>query len=209
MKSVAGFKDLCVIKLYTMPHTDHKYIEALIKNDSLLIEAIYKQHAHSITRMVLQNNGNKMDAADLFQDVLLELHRKAMDGFQLTCPLGGFLHLMCRSRWINEIQKRSRTRQKLRAYTATIATEADCNLEEVEQHKKMQQRELLKLELDNMGEKRKHLLVQATSGKPLKEVAGQLNVSYAYLRKRKTELIGTLASRMRACAEFAMLANIA
>ena len=192
-----------------MPHVDHKYIEALLKNDSILIEAIYKQHARNITSMVLQNNGNEMDAADLFQDVLLELHRKAMDGFQLTCPLGGFLHLMCRSRWINEIQKRNRTRQKFRAYAATIASEAENNMVEEDQTKKSKQRELLQLELNNLGESRKHLLVQATSGKPLKEVASQLNVSYAYLRKRKTELVGTLARRVRGCAEFAVLASMA
>ena len=88
-------------------HPDHKYIEALTNNDSVLIDEIYRRYAASIKKMVVKNSGTETDAADLFQDVLIELHRKAtQQNFVLTCPFEAFLFLVCRNRWINELHKR-------------------------------------------------------------------------------------------------------
>ena len=90
-------------------HPDHKYIEALAQNDSVLIEEIYRRFAEGIKRMVVKNSGSETDAADLFQEVLMELHQKATkQHFVLTCPFEAFLHLVCRNRWINKLDKMKR-----------------------------------------------------------------------------------------------------
>lgn len=192
------------LNLYAMLHNDHKYIEALRNNDVLMIEQIYKLHSASIKRMVLQNNGNEMDAADLFQDVLLELHKKAMNGFQLTCPLGGFLYLMCRSRWLNEIQRRQRNRSLLKhlSHNESAATIDD---HRPGKEKTAQQRELVYQMLDEMGEPNKKLLLLAFSGKPLKELANSLNFTYGYLRKKKAACMSKLVEKVRLSEKFAAL----
>src|SRR4051794_20155886 len=88
-------------------HSDQKYIDALLNNDTFLLEELYQKFSGKIKSMVLQNNGTEADAADIFQDTLLSLYHKAKyQNFVLTCPLGGFLYLVCKNRWINELSKR-------------------------------------------------------------------------------------------------------
>src|SRR5882762_8258934 len=107
-----------------LSHPDHKYIIALLENDSRLIEEIYQRYAAHISYMVQKNSGTATDAADLFQEVLIELHRKAsQQQFVLTCPFDAFLYLVCRNRWINELHKR-------KGHTVTIEGDEGFNLNE-------------------------------------------------------------------------------
>ena len=49
------------------PHPDQKYIEALLNNDSRLINEIYAKYSHRITSFVRANNGSAKDAGDVGQ----------------------------------------------------------------------------------------------------------------------------------------------
>ena len=186
-------------------HGDHKYIEALKKNDSLLIEEIYRRYAGRVKQMVVKNSGTETDAADLFQEVLIELHRKAtQQNFILTCPLDAFLYLVCRNRWINELHKR-------KGQPVTIKGDEGFNLNEevfsnyenlVVQEKR---KNLIEEKLAELGEGCRNLLSLAWSGKPLQEVAETLNFSYAYVRKKKTECMSKLISLVKEAPGFSAL----
>jgi RNA polymerase sigma factor (sigma-70 family) len=186
-------------------HPDHKYITALQQNDSGLIEEIYSRFAQRIKHMVLHNNGTENDAADLLQEVLIELHRKAtQQQFILTCPFDAFLFLVCRNRWINELHKR-------KGQTVTIKGDEGFHLNEnvfdnyetlLTQEKR---RNLVEEKLAELGDSCKHLLSLAWSGKPLQEVAVILNFSYAYVRKKKTECMGKLISLVKEAPGFGAL----
>jgi RNA polymerase sigma factor (sigma-70 family) len=187
-----------------MPHPDHKYIEALLHNESSLIEGIYKNYADKIKWMVLNNSGNETDAADLFQDALIDLHRKAQRGFELTCPLGGFLYLMCKNRWINELQKRKRspvTFKDADGFNITDQTESNISLLQ----KTDEQRLLVSQMLQEIGENCRELLLLSWSGKPMQEVAQLLNITYAYVRKRKSECMAKLITKVRQSPKFEFL----
>ncbi len=186
-------------------HSDHKYIQALQKNDSVLIEEIYQRYAARIKQMVVKNSGTKADAADLFQEVLIELHRKAtQQNFMLTCPLDAFLYLVCRNRWINELHKRN-------GQHVTIKGDEGFNLNEevfnnyetllVQEKRK----NLIEEKLAELGEGCRNLLSLAWSGKPLQEVAATLNFSYAYVRKKKTECMSKLISLVKEAPGFSAL----
>jgi len=186
-------------------HPDHKYIEALQNNDSLLIEEIYRRYADRIKYLVLKNNGTETDAADLFQDVLIELHRKATQKqFTLTCPFDAFLYLVCRNRWINELHKR-------KGKSVTIKGDEGFNLNEdvFENHERLlvqeKRRTLIEEKLAELGEGCRNLLTLAWSGKPLLEVAETLNFSYAYVRKKKTECMSKLISLVKEAPGFSAL----
>ncbi|HNL66317.1 MAG TPA: sigma-70 family RNA polymerase sigma factor [Ferruginibacter sp.] len=179
------------------PHPDHKYIEALAKNDSVLIEEIYRRYSAGIRRMVLKNSGSESDAADLFQEVLVELHRKAISQqFVLTCPFEAFLHLVCRNRWINELHKR-------KGITVTIdddrgldlSGDAATNYELL--CKQENRRTLVQEKLAGLGDGCRDLLSLSWSGKPMQEVARLLNFSYAYVRKKKTECMAKLINLVK------------
>ncbi len=189
-----------------IPHADHKYIEALRKNDSLLIEEIYRSNAERIKHMVLKNSGTETDAADLFQDVLMELHRKAVQQqFTLTCPFNAFFYMVCRNRWINTLEKR-----KVRK-PVTIKGDEGFNVNDdvFENYEalrvKEKRKDLIEEKLAELGEGCRDLLSLAWSGKPLQEVAEKLNFSYAYVRKKKTECMSKLISLVKEAPGFSAL----
>jgi RNA polymerase sigma factor (sigma-70 family) len=178
-------------------HPDHKYIIALVENDSPLIEEIYQRYAARISYMVQKNSGTATDAADLFQEVLIELHRKAIQQqFVLTCPFDAFLYLVCRNRWINELHKR-----KGHAVTINGDEGFDLNEDVFDNYDVLllneKRKNLLEEKLAELGDGCRSLLSLAWSGKPLQEVAAMLNFSYAYVRKKKTECMGKLISLVK------------
>ena len=186
-------------------HPDHKYIEALKNNDSQLIEEIYSRYSAKIKFMVLKNNGTETDAADLFQDVLIELHRKAtQQQFTLTCPFDAFLHLMCRNRWINKLQK-----QKGQPVTLTDEEGFTFNDDVFENYETLlireKRKDLIEEKLAQLGEDCRNLLSYSWSGKPLQEVAALLNFSYAYVRKRKSECLAKLIVLVKEAPDFSTL----
>ena len=187
-------------------HPDHKYIEALTNNDSVLIDEIYRRYAASIKKMVVKNSGTETDAADLFQDVLIELHRKAtQQNFVLTCPFEAFLFLVCRNRWINELHKR----KGHHAVTISGDEGFDINEDVVENYEILlileKRKDLIENKLAELGDGCRNLLSLSWSGKRLQEVAEILNFSYAYVRKKKTECMSKLINLVKDAPGFSAL----
>ncbi len=90
-------------------HTDHRYIEALRRNDTHLIREIYEQHSKQALRWTLQHGGSAADAQDVFQEALIVVYDKAAaPDFILTCPLGALLHVIYSRKWIDRIRQKKR-----------------------------------------------------------------------------------------------------
>ena len=179
-------------------------MEALKSNDSL-IEEIYRRFSHRIKQLVVKNSGTETDAADLFQEVLVELHRKVtVQGFILTCPFEAFLYLVCRNRWINELHKR-------KGYTVTITGEEgftmDKDVAENYEALLIQEKErcCLMKNWQNLGDGCRSLLILSWSGKPMQEVADILNFTYALRAEKKTECMSKLISLVKEAPGFSAL----
>src|SRR4051812_40466551 len=90
-----------------MQHTDQKYIEAILNNDATILQELYQKFSGKIKWMVLQNSGTEEDAADIFQEALLSIYHKAKtQNFTLTCPFDAFLYIICKNRWLSQLNKR-------------------------------------------------------------------------------------------------------
>src|SRR5437016_815234 len=88
-------------------HSDQRYIEALLQNDKQVVEEVYQRFAPAIRSHILKNRGSEDDAADIFQESLIDIYKQAKHkGLQLTCPFEPFLLLVCKRKWLNEIKKR-------------------------------------------------------------------------------------------------------
>lgn len=165
-------------------HSDHRYILALLDNDPVVIEEIYLKYAGKIKRMILKNNGDESDAADIFQESLLAIYQKAKNqNFILTCPFEAFLYLVCKNKWINELNKRKAhgvTFTDTAGYTTgeDIAEQASHVIQNDER------KNLLEEKLGELGEGCRKLLQLSWSGKAMDEVAAILNVTYGYVRKK-------------------------
>ena len=69
-------------------HKDHRYIEALLNNDSRILSELYQKFTPKIIAYVKKNSGDETQANDLVQEVLVTIFHQAKDkGFILTCPL--------------------------------------------------------------------------------------------------------------------------
>jgi RNA polymerase sigma factor (sigma-70 family) len=173
------------------PHDDHQYILALLENNSSLIEEIYVAHSEKVKNFVLKNSGNIEDAADLFQDALMTISRQfSIPGKVLTCPFGAYLMMVVRSLWLNEL---SRRRQK----RVTISDLKGFTDEQTQYDFPFSENDILKEKLFKeyflrLSEKCRAILEGAWTGIPQAELAENLNISYAFLRKKKSECISKL-----------------
>ncbi|HRP55937.1 sigma-70 family RNA polymerase sigma factor [Agriterribacter sp.] len=186
-----------------MQHSDQKYINALLENDATVLEELYQRFSEKIKWMIIRNNGSETDAADIFQDALLSIYNKAKGGdFTLTCPFEAFLYLICKNKWLNILSKR-----KTQKVTITdtegfnyigeddFKLAEDCVL-------RQERNNLLAEKLAEMGDSCKKILQLSWSGIAMDEVAKQLNVTYAYARKKKSECVARLISLVKQSPKF-------
>lgn len=183
-------------------HADQRYISALINNEINLIEEIYKKYAQKIKWMVLKNGGDVNDAADIFQEGLVAIFLKARQGnFVLTCPFEMLLYVVCKNKWITELNKR-KARNITFVDTMEFPHKEDC-FQQIDEYIQQQKRnDLLKEKIAELGENSRCLLQLSWSGKSMDEVAKLMNVTYGYARKKKSECIAKLIQRVRRSPKF-------
>lgn len=186
-------------------HSDFFYIQALLDNDHRGISAIYERFAARIERLVCNNNGTADDARDIFQEGLITITRQARKpGYVLTCPFEAYLYLVCKGKWLNELKRRQRaavTIAEAEGYTdATDAGQlADSTLEADARDR------LFQHFFEQLSASCRQLLRLAWTGISMEEVGRQLDISYGFARKRKSECIAQLVNRIKASPEFAAL----
>jgi RNA polymerase sigma factor (sigma-70 family) len=191
-----------------MPHPDQKYIKALLDNDTALLEEIYAKFSGKIKYMVLQNNGTETDAADIFQEALLSVYKRAKAGnFTLTCPFEAFLYRICKNKWLNKLKnawRRNVTIIDIEGYNSENLGEDSFNAAVI--HQLLQDRSDLFIEKFNeLGESCKKLLRLSWSCKSMEEVAETLDVTYGYARKKKCECMAKLSALVRNSPQFNLL----
>jgi RNA polymerase sigma factor (sigma-70 family) len=186
-------------------HEDQQYITALINNDTVLLNELYLRFSGKIKHMILKNNGTETDAADIFQDALLAIYQKATTiGFELTCPLEAYLYLICKTRWINELNRKGNKK------VTFIDEEGYSHNEDVFRNAAIIQNQyerskLLQEKFKELGDGCKDLLELSWSGLAMDEVAKKLQNSYGYVRKKKSECMAKLIALVKASPQFVTL----
>src|SRR5690606_34392908 len=88
-------------------HPDQGFIIYLKENNTKGISEIYKLYAGNIKRFIIKNSGDEDDAADIFQEALIDIYHLAhKPTFVLTCPFEAFLITICKRKWLNILKKR-------------------------------------------------------------------------------------------------------
>jgi RNA polymerase sigma factor (sigma-70 family) len=178
-------------------HADQRYLLGLIENSGLVVKEIYERYAGKVKGYIMQNNGNEDDAADIFQEALIDIYQQARDkNLQLTCPFEAFLLLVCKRKWLNKLKKSG-------LYRVTSDTDGLSDIGEdvfalAEQLQQQDERAGLFMTMfERMGEKCREVIKWCLSGKPQEEVAVALGVTYGYLRKKKSECMADLIKSIR------------
>ena len=173
-------------------HTDQRFITGLLQNDSVSIKEIYDRFASKVKAYILQNNGSEDEAADIFQEALIDIYQQARHkNLQLTCPFEPFILLICKRKWFNELKKKDRHR-------VTKDSDDLSNIGEdvfalAEQMKLQDDKATLFMAMfEKLGEKCREIISKCLGNKPQDEVAAELGLTYAYLRKKKSECTAEL-----------------
>ena len=179
-------------------HPDQRYIEGLLHNDGPTVDEIYRKYAGAIRNFIVKNNGSEDDAADIFQEALIDLYNQARyKELRLSCPFEAFLLLVCKRKWYNLQKKRG-------GYRVTNSTEEVSQLGEdvfaaAERLATEETRARLFMEqFARLGEKCREILRLSLSGEAQEKIALRLNLTYGYLRKKKSECMATLMSYIQA-----------
>lgn len=185
-------------------HSDHIYIDALLKNDSRVLSKIYEKYSHKITAYVRNNNGNYDDAQDIIQETLVTIYHQAKEkGFILTCPFDAYFYLLCKRRWLNELKKRGNKRVTIIENETSITEEQEQQVEETEIFE--QQNQLFESKFKELGNKCQELLKASFKIKSMEKVAEFLGVTYGYARKKKSQCMGKLTQLVKNSKEFHQL----
>jgi RNA polymerase sigma factor (sigma-70 family) len=188
-----------------MSHPDRKYIDALLRNDEMLLSEMYRRFSPAIIQHVIKNSGTEADGKDIFQEGLVAIYQRALkDNIDLRVQFGAYLLAVCRNLWLMQLRKKSSHKV---TFPDTLQYEVEADVfGEAEQASNAYARQLLVTQkMDEIGESCKQLLQFSLSGMPLEEVARKMNTTYAYIRKKKSECVNRLTNLVRQSAEFSHL----
>ena len=172
------------------------YIEGLLNNNSAVIQSIYKKFVPKVKNYIRANSGSDDEAQDVVQDVLIAIYNQAKTkGLQLTCPFDAYFFLLCKRRWLNEIKKASNKEVTFKDENVSI----DESVQEMAfQTEAFDERQSLFDEMfRKLGEKCQEVLKLSFVTKTMEEVAEILNVTYGYVRKKKSLCTGQLTEMIQ------------
>jgi RNA polymerase sigma factor (sigma-70 family) len=153
----------------------------------------------------LQNSGTEPEARDIFQEALLAVFQKAKGGqLQIKSGFLPYLFAVCKNLWLMQLRKKARHRvASIDESQHILLNDSFGEAENTANQYARQQ--LLSNQLKRLGEGCIKLLRLAWSGMPLEKVASQLNNSYAYIRKKKSECMMKLVEMIKRTPEYQLL----
>ncbi|MFB9078329.1 RNA polymerase sigma factor [Flavobacterium procerum] len=187
-------------------HPDQKYIDGLAANDSVIIEMIYKKFAPKVCMFITNNSGDKDQAQDVIQEVLILLFNQAKaNKLTLTCPFDAYFFLLCKRRWLNELKKSDNKGVTIYEHVVSTNESAHDLIAQTEEFDEKQQ--LFDAMFQKLGEKCQEVLKLSFTLKTMEEVAAKLNVTYGYVRKKKSLCVGQLTQWIQEAKNFNSLKN--
>lgn len=187
-------------------HPDQIYIEGLAANDSAIIQSIYKKFVPKVVFFVMNNSGDKDQAQDIVQEVMLLLFNQAKTNtLKLTCPFDAYFFLLCKRKWLNEFKKTSNKGVTIHEDIVSMNESAIELIGQTEEFDERQQ--LFDTMFQKLGDKCQELLKLSFSIKSMEEVAEKLNVTYGYVRKKKSLCVGQLTQWIQEAKNFNSLKN--
>ena len=185
-------------------HSDQIYIEGLANNDSAIIQSIYKKFVPKVISYIRNNSGDEYQAQDVVQETMILLFNQAKaNKLHLSCPFDAYFFLLCKRKWLNELKKASNK-------GVTINDEYTSNNEPTEEMVTQteifeEKQELFDLMFQKLGDKCQEVLKLSFTLKSMEEVAEKLQVTYGYVRKKKSLCTGQLTQWIRENSRFKSL----
>jgi RNA polymerase sigma factor (sigma-70 family) len=185
-------------------HEDQLYIDGLANNNSAIIQSIYKKFAPKVVYYIKTNSGDQDQAQDIIQEVLITIYNQAKTkNLKLSCPFDAYFFLLCKRRWLNEIKKV--TKKEVTIGNNEVYKD-ESTVEMANQTEIFEEKQSLFDEMfQKLGEKCQEVLKLSFIAKTMGEVAQKLNVTYGYVRKKKSLCTGQLTEMIQQSSKYKSL----
>lgn len=160
-------------------------LNGIHRNDTIVLQYIYKNYYSKINFFVRKNNGDEEDANDLFQEAIIIIYRKLKaNEVLLDCTFETYLYSICRFLWLKQLEKRKIEKEKIKDNHEFNDELYDDGLEKVvdlnERYK------LYQKHFANLGKDCQKILQLYFDKVPLKNIAQIMGFkSEKYAKKRK------------------------
>ena len=179
-------------------YTDQEIIQGLKSSESYAVKYLAKEHLPMIRYFISKNNGNEEDAKDILQDALFIIIEKIYNNdFVLQGTLSTYLFAICKNLWLIELDSQKAAKnyelRRLSDHTENDFTEAgDSEFYE----------NVFRQCFDAMDDVSQKILKMYWMEISPSEIAEKLGYSYGYVRKKKSECMKELKSRIMGHPDF-------
>jgi len=90
-------------------------LNGILRNDTIILQHIYKNFYSSINFFIKKNSGDDDDANDIFQEAIIIIYRKLKaNDLVLDCTFETYLYSVCRFLWLKQLDKRRLEKEKIK-----------------------------------------------------------------------------------------------
>lgn len=177
-------------------------LNGIHRNDTIVLQYIYKNFYSKINFFVRKNNGDEEDANDVFQEAIIIIYRKLKaNELVLDCTFETYLYSICRFLWLKQLEKRKLEKEKIKDNHEYNDDLYDDGLEKVvdlnERYK------LYQKHFTNLGKDCQKILQLYFDKVPLKNIAQIMGFkSEKYAKKRKFKCKEYLINSVKQDLEF-------
>ena len=95
-------------------YSNDELLNGILRNDSVILQFIYKNFYYKINFFIKKNSGDDDDANDIFQEAIIIIYRKLKENkLVLDCSFDTYLYSICRFLWLKQLDKRKNERERI------------------------------------------------------------------------------------------------
>ena len=160
-------------------------LNGIQRNDTIVLQYIYKNFYSAINFFIKKNNGDDEDANDIFQEAIIIIYRKLKaNDVILDCSFETYLYSICRFLWLKQLDKRKIEQDKIKDHQEFQEDLYDEGLEKVVDLNERYR--LYQKHFTNLGKDCQKVLQLYFDKVPLKNIAQIMGFkSEKYAKKRK------------------------
>ncbi|HBL74561.1 MAG: hypothetical protein A2W90_20960 [Bacteroidetes bacterium GWF2_42_66] len=166
-------------------YSNEELLNGILRNDSVILQFIYKNFYYKINFFIKKNNGDDDDANDVFQEAIIIMYRKIKDNsLILDCSFDTYLYSICRFLWMKQLEKRKNEKERIydnQEYRDDIYDEQLNRTVDMNERYKLYQKHF-----KNLGKDCQKILQMFFDKVPLKQIAQMMGFKgEKYAKKRK------------------------
>ncbi len=166
-------------------YSNEELLNGILRNDSVILQFIYKNFYYKINFFIKKNNGDDDDANDVFQEAIIIMYRKIKENsLVLDCSFDTYLYSICRFLWMKQLEKRKNEKERIydnQEYRDDIYDDQLDRTVDMNERYKLYQKHF-----KNLGKDCQKILQMFFDKVPLKQIAQMMGFKgEKYAKKRK------------------------